>query len=172
MCEYYPKPAPVIIEKVVKNNTAETLDRLKSIEAENAALNDKIKKLSDVIVAFTTKDKNTINTSFSNIQFEFGSAKITRDSYSTLDQIATLLKDSINTVKLSVAGYTDYIGTEEYNQRLSVKRAKAVKKYLLSRNVPASNISITGYGEEYPITSNKTADGRKKNRRVEFKITK
>jgi outer membrane protein OmpA-like peptidoglycan-associated protein len=172
MCEYYPKPAPVIIEKVVKDNTAETLGRLKAIEAENAALNDKIKKLNDIIVAFTTKNEGTINTSFSNIQFEFGSAKITRDSYSTLDQIAVMLKDSTATVKLSVAGYTDYIGTEEYNRKLSVKRAKAVKNYLLSKNVPAASISIIGYGEEYPIAPNKTADGRQKNRRVEFKITK
>jgi outer membrane protein OmpA-like peptidoglycan-associated protein len=172
MCEYYPKPAPVIIEKIVKDNTAETLDRLKAIEAENAALNDKIKKLNDAIVAFTIKDKGTVNTSFPNIQFEFGSAKISRNSYSSLDQIATMLKDSNATVKLSVAGYTDYIGTEKYNRKLSVKRAKAVKDYLLSKNVPASNISIIGYGEEYPIAPNETTDGRQKNRRVEFKITK
>jgi len=73
---------------------------------------------------------------------------------------------------MSVAGYTDYIGSNEYNLKLSVRRANSVKKYLLKRHVPASSITITGYGEENPIAPNETPEGRQKNRRVEFQITK
>ena len=173
MCEYYPKPAPVIIEKIVKDNTVETMDRLKAIEDENAALNDKIKKMNDEIVVLTTNNQgDAASGTYQNIEFEFGSDKLTRGSYSSLDQIAATLKSNPATVKLSVAGYTDYIGTDEYNQTLSVKRANAVKKYLLAKHAPASSIFITGYGEKNPIAPNETVEGRQKNRRVEFQMTK
>jgi OOP family OmpA-OmpF porin len=82
------------------------------------------------------------------------------------------LKDRSAKVRLSVAGYTDYVGTEEYNQTLSVKRANSVKAYLLTQHVPASSITIIGYGEKDPIATNNTSEGRQKNRRVEFQITK
>ena len=176
MCEYYPRPAPVIIEKIVKDNTTETLDRLKAVEDENAILNDKIKKLNDEIVVLTTNNQGVVtsssSSSFQNIEFEFGSDKLTRNSYSTLDQIADTLKNNQSSVKLNVAGYTDYIGTEEYNQILSVKRANAVKMYLTAKHVPATSVIIIGYGENDPIAPNETSEGRQKNRRVEFKMTK
>ena len=109
---------------------------------------------------------------FQNIQFEFASERLTRDSYPTLDQIAVTLKSDPSTVRISVAGYTDYIGSNEYNLKLSVKRANSVKVYLIRKHVPAASIIITGYGEEDPIAPNETVEGRQKNRRVEFKITK
>jgi len=172
MCEYYPKPAPVIIEKIVKDNTVETLKRLDALEAENDSLNAKINRINDNRIVVLDKDKAEEIASFPNIEFEFASDRITEDSYSSLDQIAALLKDNTSSVRLNVAGYTDYIGTEEYNQTLSVKRANAVKTYMLKKEVPASSIYIIGYGEERPIATNETDAGRQKNRRVEFEITK
>ena len=109
---------------------------------------------------------------FQNIEFEFGSERLTRGSFPTLNQIAKTLKDNPATVRISVAGYTDYIGTREYNQKLSVRRANSVRKYLLHKNVPSKSITIIGYGEDNPIATNKTKEGRKLNRRVEFKMTK
>jgi len=73
---------------------------------------------------------------------------------------------------MSVAGYTDYIGSNEYNLKLSVRRANSVRIYLLKKHVPAKSITIIGYGEENPIAPNETPEGRQKNRRVEFQITK
>ena len=172
MSEYIPKPAPVVIEKIVKDNTAEMLDRMKTLEAENAMLNDKIKKLSDDVLALSTKDHGDVNTSFQNIQFEFGSDKLATSSYPSLDKIADVLRYSHTSIKLSVVGYTDYIGTAKFNQVLSVKRANAVKVYLLAKSVPASSITIAGYGKENPIAPNETIEGRQRNRRVEFQITK
>lgn len=172
MAEYSPKPAPVIIEKVVKDNTPETLNRLKELEDENAALNSKIQKISDDLQALSAKEPAVLNTSFQNIEFEFGSEKIDVSAYKTLDQLADILIQNSASVKLSVAGYTDYIGSAEYNKVLSVKRANAVKKYLLAKNVPSSRISIAGYGEDNPIAPNTSVVGRQKNRRVEFQITR
>lgn len=182
--EYYPKPALVIIEKekAKKDSTTEILNRLKALEAENAALNDKINKLNDAVLALSSKEqtsgKTSIqktvlnNASFQNIEFEFGSYKLSTSSYSILDQIADILKNNQTSVKLIASGFTDYIGTKEFNQTLSVKRANAVKVYLLDKGVPASNISVIGYGKEKPIATNKTETGRQKNRRVEFQIIK
>ena len=172
MCEYYPKPAPVIINKIVKDNTTETLDRLKALEDENALLNAKINKLNEDTLNDATNNQDAGNSSFPNIEFEFGSDKLTPGSYASLDQIASTLNNNKATVRLSVQGYTDYIGTEEYNQKLSVRRAKAVKVYLLRKNVPSKSVIIIGYGEKNPIATNETSEGRQKNRRVEYQITK
>ena len=203
MCEYYPKPAPVIIEKIVKDNTIETINRLNALETENdsinkrnkrlsdemkamsyrkpattvivennGALNDKIQQLENDLKALSAKNKGIVNASFDNIEFELGSDKLTRNSFSTLDRIAEVLVRNPGWVKLNVAGHTDSSGSAKFNQILSRNRANSVKNYLLDKNVPAASISVSGYGEDRPIASNKTNDGRQKNRRVEFQITK
>jgi len=175
MCEYYPQPAPVIIEKIVKDNTIETNNRLNALEAKNDSLNAKIKKMNDDLDSLSTNGNNgpgVVKSSFQNIEFEFGSEKLTRDSYPTLNEIAVTLKDNSAKVRLSVAGYTDYVGTDEYNQALSVRRANSVRAYLLTQHVAASSVTIIGYGEKDPIATNNTSEGRQKNRRVEFQITK
>jgi len=172
MCEYYPQPAPVIIEKIVRDNTVETMNRLNALEAKNDSLNAELKRMNDKLDSLPRNGNGVVNASFQNIEFEFGSEKLTRESYPALDQIATSLKDKSAKVRLSVAGYTDYVGTDEYNQALSVRRANSVKAYLLSRHVPASSVTIIGYGEKDPIATNDSSDGRQKNRRVEFQITK
>jgi OmpA-OmpF porin, OOP family len=169
---YSPAQPKVIAEKTGKDNTTEALDRIKALEDENAALNDKIKKMDDNILALTTKEQPVKNVSLQHIEFEFGSDKLAPGAYPVLDKVADMLKSDPEPVNLSVAGYTDYIGTAEYNMILSVKRAYAVKVYLLGKNVPASRIAVSGYGKENPIAPNETSDGRQKNRRVEFQITK
>lgn len=172
ICEYYPTPAPVVIEKIVKDNTVETMNRLTKLEAENAALYQRIKNLENDSIFVTRFSNDNVVASFRNIEFEFGSDRLSRDSYATLDQIAETLKDNNNNVRLNVSGYTDYVGTEEFNKQLSLDRANAVKAYMLTKNVPASRITIKGYGESNPIGTNETEEGRQKNRRVEFELTK
>ena len=172
MCEYYPKPAPVIINKIVKDNTVETMDRLKAIEAENAALNNKINKLNNQVDSLSANEDEANLPTYENIEFEFGSDQLTQGSYRALDQIAATLKNDNSTVRLNIAGYTDYVGTNEFNQGLSERRANAVKRYLLSKNVPSSSVTIVGYGEKDPIAPNNTSEGRELNRRVEFQLSK
>jgi len=72
--------------------------------------------------------------------------------------------------KVIIYAHTDSIGSKKYNKKLSQKRADAVKEYLISLGISPLLIEAKGMGEEYPIASNKTAEGRAKNRRVEIEI--
>ena len=71
---------------------------------------------------------------------------------------------------LIAVGHTDAIGTDGYNQSLSIRRVEAVKAYLVSKGVPAGQIRTEGKGESQPVASNQTRDGRAQNRRVEIEV--
>ncbi len=86
-----------------------------------------------------------------------------------LDQVATRLAD-FPEVRIVVEGHTDSSGAEEYNQRLSERRAKAVKAYLVSRGVDAGRISTVGLGESQPVGDNETEEGQAQNRRVVLRV--
>jgi len=173
ICEYYPKPAPLTdAERENLSKISGALDRLDAVEKENAEIQQKLQKLEEDMKALETMDKGVVNASFQNVEFEFASDKLTESSYSTLDQISVILINNPSWAKLEVSGHTDNIGTLEFNQTLSEARANSVKKYMLSKNVPASSVIISGYGEDKPVATNDTEEGRQKNRRVEFEITK
>ncbi|MCX7797844.1 MAG: OmpA family protein [Melioribacter sp.] len=103
------------------------------------------------------------------VNFEFNSAKITPESYPILYDAAKTLLQNPN-LNVEIQGYTDNIGSEAYNKKLSQKRAEAVKNYLISKGVSANRLKAVGYGEANPIGDNNTAEGRAMNRRIEFKI--
>jgi OOP family OmpA-OmpF porin len=75
-------------------------------------------------------------------------------------------------VNVEIEGYTDYIGTAEYNQQLSEERAQTVKNYLVSQGIAADRLSTVGYGKGNPIANNETEEGRAMNRRIVFRIIK
>jgi OOP family OmpA-OmpF porin len=104
------------------------------------------------------------------IDFEFNSTQLTAPARSTLDEVATALLTQPE-LNVEVQGHTDSIGTETYNQRLSERRAVAVKAYLVSRGLSATALTAKGYGMAKPIASNQTAEGRAQNRRVAFEVT-
>jgi len=70
-------------------------------------------------------------------------------------------------LRITLAGHTDIVGTEEYNQKLSDRRAKAVADYLIRKGINPSRINVVGYGSKKPVAPNDTEEGRAKNRRVE-----
>ncbi|HSB91705.1 MAG TPA: OmpA family protein, partial [Flavitalea sp.] len=74
-------------------------------------------------------------------------------------------------LNIQIEGYTDNTGKERSNIYISQKRANVVKNYLVSKGISASRISATGYGSKSPIADNATAEGRSRNRRVEFKVS-
>jgi len=104
------------------------------------------------------------------IEFETGKATIKAKSYPLLDQIAESFIENSHYF-IEVQGHTDNTGKAETNKLLSQKRAQAVMDYLVKKGVSASRLTAVGYGSDVPIADNKTAAGRAKNRRVEFKIT-
>ena len=102
------------------------------------------------------------------VNFEFDKSNIDAASAGVLDVAAEQLSNCPR-VSVKVDGYTDSVGTDKYNQGLSERRANAVMSHLVDRGVPASRLTATGFGETNPVASNKTAEGRALNRRVELK---
>ncbi len=103
------------------------------------------------------------------INFEPGSAQITRDAGGTLDAIAGIMKQCAD-VPMEIGGHTDSQGREEMNLDLSEQRAKAVLAALMDRRVLTGSLSAKGYGETVPIADNDTEAGREANRRIEFRL--
>jgi|SRR5579862_5176463 len=103
------------------------------------------------------------------VNFDFNKSDIRPDSRAVLDEAATVLKDEPE-VRISVEGYTDSIGSEEYNERLSVRRADAVFRYLVNHGVAPDRMNVVGYGKTHPVASNETESGRAQNRRVELHV--
>ena len=110
-----------------------------------------------------------INKVFRNLEFETGKAVIRSTSFSSLDELSALLKKK-TTFRLLIEGHTDNVGSDASNLKLSQRRAEAVKKYLTDKGIDATRIVSKGYGEMEPVADNKTAEGRQRNRRVEFTI--
>ena len=104
-----------------------------------------------------------------NITFAFDSSNLQPQFYPVLDNVADTLNEYNQTV-IEVAGHTDSVGTEAYNQTLSVQRAQSVANYLSGRGVMRERMIVTGAGESRPIASNATEAGRAQNRRVEITI--
>jgi OOP family OmpA-OmpF porin len=101
--------------------------------------------------------------------FDFDKAVLKPEGKAKLDDLTSKL-GSINLEVIIAVGHTDSVGTDEYNQKLSVRRAEAVKAYIISKGVEANRVYTEGKGEKQPVADNKTAEGRAKNRRVEIEV--
>ncbi len=104
-----------------------------------------------------------------NILFDFDKATLKPESYIELEKLYKFLSENPNLI-IEIGGHTDNIGTKEYNQILSEKRAKAVYDYLITKNINANRLKYKGYGDTMPIADNSTEEGRQLNRRTEIKI--
>lgn len=122
-----------------------------------------------VKAVLTVQEQEVINKVFKNLEFETGKAVIRSSSFSSLDELAALMKKK-PTFRLLIEGHTDNVGSDASNLKLSQRRAEAVKKYLSDKGIDAARIVSKGYGEMSPVADNKTAEGRQRNRRVEFTI--
>jgi outer membrane protein OmpA-like peptidoglycan-associated protein len=114
-------------------------------------------------------EQKVLNTAFSNLQFATNKDIILKPSYASLDGLAKLLIEKPE-FRLRLRGYTDNVGTAQYNLLLSKKRAAAVERYLEKKGVPTDHVRSEYFGRANPIATNKTAAGRAKNRRVEMKV--
>lgn len=106
----------------------------------------------------------------SGILFDFDSSVLRPEARSNLASLARSLGDMADDVELLIAGHTDSVGTEDYNYRLSERRAQSAADYLMTRGIPPARINIVGLGESEPVASNETPEGRQLNRRVEVAI--
>jgi outer membrane protein OmpA-like peptidoglycan-associated protein/opacity protein-like surface antigen len=138
-------------------------------------------RIEDLILKYNTSRKPVVDSYIIKIsddrlllvgvKFAFDKSNLLPESYVVLDQGVKLLMTRPD-VKVEIEGYTDYVGTGAYNQKLSLERAQTVKDYLISKGVAANRLTTIGYGMNNPLEDNKTAEGRAMNRRIVFRILK
>jgi outer membrane protein OmpA-like peptidoglycan-associated protein len=126
-------------------------------------------EVPDVVVQLTQQEAEILKKAFDNLEFESGKDIIRATSYASLDELAELLKKKPNW-KLKISGHTDNVGKPAGNLKLSEKRAKAVKAYLMKKGVSESQLKTEWFGQTRPIAPNTTPEGRQRNRRVEMLI--
>lgn len=105
-----------------------------------------------------------------SIYFDLNSSRLQKKSYEPLDELVKILKDSPG-YKLAIESHTDNTGTNAYNDKLSNNRSATVMNYLVSKGIDASRLTATGFGEQKPISTNDTQEGRSLNRRSELKLS-
>jgi len=126
-------------------------------------------KLQGSGVSVTRSGNDIILNMPGNITFKTDSADIRADFFDVLSSVALVVKEFDKTT-LNVAGHTDSVGSDQYNQSLSERRAASVGNYFTSHGVLAARVMTVGYGESQPVASNSTEAGRAQNRRVELTL--
>ena len=129
-------------------------------------------RLVDSLVAYlNSSDAAGKGFVFEDLTFQTGSATLTGDEKSTIQSTVAVLK-AFPTVQVSIEGHTDNSGDPAVNKKLSSDRAAAVAKAIEDSGIPADRVTSAGWGQEKPVASNDTEDGRAANRRVEIIVTK
>ena len=101
--------------------------------------------------------------------FDFDKSTLKAEGKAKLNDLVGKVK-GINLEVIIAVGHTDSVGSDAYNQKLSVRRAEAVKSYLVSKGIEKNRVYTEGKGEKQPVADNKTKEGRAKNRRVEIEV--
>jgi OmpA-OmpF porin, OOP family len=136
--------------------------------AEAASAKDRAKSLEEELAALKAKPTpRGMVLTLGDVLFDTAQATLKPGAYSTIEKVAQVLKAEPQR-RLTIEGHTDSVGSDEYNQSLSQRRAAAVQTALLERGVSMEQIISTGKGESFPIASNEDAGGRQQNRRVEL----
>jgi OOP family OmpA-OmpF porin len=103
------------------------------------------------------------------VNFDFDKDDIRPDSRPILNAAVKILNENVG-VRVAVEGHTDAIGTEEYNEQLSLRRAEVVYRYFVNHGIDPERMEVVGYGESRPVASNETPSGRAQNRRTELHV--
>ena len=114
-------------------------------------------------------EQEKLNTIFANIEFETAMDVLKESCFDELNELAGLLNKKPEW-RLIIEGHTDNVGNPKSNLTLSQKRAESIVKYLVNKGIEVKRLIAKGYGDKKPIASNKTEEGRTRNRRVEMKV--
>jgi OOP family OmpA-OmpF porin len=101
--------------------------------------------------------------------FDFDKSVLKAEGRAKLDDLVSKM-GGLNLEVVIAVGHTDSVGSDSYNQRLSIRRSEAVKSYLVSKGVEKNRVYTEGKGEKQPVADNRTSEGRAKNRRVEIEV--
>jgi outer membrane protein OmpA-like peptidoglycan-associated protein len=140
----------------------------KSVEDANA-VREKLKAQLNAVLA-TNETARGLIVNMSDVLFDTGKYTLKPDTKISLAKVSGILQ-AYPGLKLQVEGYTDSVGSDEYNQKLSENRAGSVKDFLVSQGVSIDNITAAGYGKNNPVADNSTAQGKAQNRRVQLVVS-
>jgi outer membrane protein OmpA-like peptidoglycan-associated protein len=140
--------------------------QLAQSEARAARAMESLNKIAQV----KEEARGMVITLSGQVLFVTGKAELLPAARDQLDQVAAALKDQADVKPMVVEGYTDSVGSETANLKLSKDRAESVRAYLVSKGVPSDKITSVGKGKANPVASNDTPDGRANNRRVEIVV--
>jgi len=132
-------------------------------------MRERLKDQLNAVLA-TRETARGLIVNMSDVLFDFNKYTLKPDAREKLAKVSGILLSYPN-LTLQVEGYTDNIGSDEYNQKLSEERAGTVRDYLVTQGVGQTNISATGYGKSDPVADNSTASGRAENRRVQLVVS-
>lgn len=124
-------------------------------------------KTADSLAAALASVTAKVNQYQNQINFDFDSSVLKKESYLALDDAVKQLQ-KFPEMAFAIEGHTDNVGEDAYNLNLSKARAKVVMNYFISKGIPASRLTSEGYGESKPVATNDTEEGKAKNRRVEI----
>ncbi len=179
--EFYPAIPPKTFVQELKTtmiqgdsyDDSKLINRLDNLDRQNQNIQNRLTRLENDLRNLKEQEKGSkVNASFENIEFDFDSSKLTDESVKVLNQILSILKEVATWSSFKVNGYTDNIGSEAYNLKLSQARVETVKEYLVANGISADVITTEGHGEADPIADNATKEGRERNRRVTFEFVK
>jgi outer membrane protein OmpA-like peptidoglycan-associated protein len=138
-------------------------------EKDSQALRDKLKEQLNTILATRDTARGLI-VSLSDVLFDFNASTLKPEAREKLAKVSGIFV-AYPTLRFSVEGHTDSVGTDEYNQKLSERRANAVRDYLTSNGIGQGSVVALGMGKADPVASNDSTTGRQQNRRVEMVVT-
>lgn len=124
-----------------------------------------------ILVSLRELNDNATTIRLNNIFFDFDKFELKSESIPELKRLIKFLNEN-NNINISIEGHTDNVGTKDYNNTLSKRRADAIKKYLVDNGIPNKRCSTVGFGSGKPIADNNTDEGRAENRRVEIRFLK
>lgn len=150
--------------------SAEEANKLRAqAEADKNALRERLLQQFNAILQ-TTETPRGLVINMSDVLFDFNKYTLKEAAREKLARLAGIIISHPG-LNLRVEGYTDGVGSDEYNQKLSEERADTVRDYLVSNGILLDNVSAVGYGKQYPVASNDNAAGRAMNRRVEMVVS-
>lgn len=170
-------PEPIVSTPVVEEPKIDSAALIKPFVlmlADSTIIDAAQGSLEDQVVVFLSDTSSVVSKDkwfdFDNLLFETGKATLLPESGKQLGNLSTILK-AFPKVKIKLGGYTDNVGDPKANLKLSGDRASNVMAELVKSGIDASRLQSEGYGEQWPVGSNDTEEGRAKNRRISMRVT-
>jgi outer membrane protein OmpA-like peptidoglycan-associated protein len=163
------RQAAIAEQQRLANETAAAKAARVGAEQEAQALRDRLRQQLNVILETRDTARGLI-VNLSDVLFDFDQASLKPGAKEKLAKVSGILL-AYPTLHVNVEGHTDSVGTDDYNLKLSQRRADAVRDYLTSNSISAANVQSIGLGKAGPVASNDTAPGRQQNRRVEMVVS-